>query len=113
MYYVFYILQRIGQQKQVALESTHPSSRNPSRTLDFKDAHAGTVPVFNHQNALTPLAGVTSSYPRQNGLSNGGGNHIANGSTLVGAHSNGSSAVHSGHFSPHSNPASSSAFPYP
>ncbi|KAG0587598.1 hypothetical protein KC19_2G176400 [Ceratodon purpureus] len=100
---------RISQQRQVAPESTHPSSRNPSRTLDFKDANSGTVPVFNHQNALTPLAGVTSSYPRQNGLSNGGGNHTANGSTLAGAHSNGSSAVHS----PRSNPTSNSAFPYP
>jgi hypothetical protein len=85
---MFYILQRIGQQKQVAPESMHPSSRNPSRTLDFKDVHVGTVPVFNHQNLLTPLAGLTSLYPRQNGLSNSGGNHIANGSTLGGAHSN-------------------------
>jgi hypothetical protein len=110
---MFYVLQRIGQQKQVAPESTHPSSRNPSRTLDFKDAHAGTVPAFNHQNLLTPLAGLTSSYPRQNGLSNGGGNHIANRSTLGGAHSNGSSAVDPGHYSPHSNPVSGSSFPHP
>lgn len=110
-----YILQRIGQQKQVSPESTHPSSRNPSRTLDFKDAHAGMVPVFNHQNTLTPSGGVTSLYPRQNGLSNGGGNHTANGNTSVGAgaHSNGSSAGNPGHFSPRSNPASGSAFQYP
>ena len=113
MCYLFYILQKIGQHKQVAPESPHPAPRNPSRTLDFKDAHAGTVPLFNHQNMLTPVASVTSSHPRQNGHSNGGGNHIANGSGLVGAHSNGLSAVEPGYFPPHSNPASSPTFPNP
>jgi len=81
--------------------------------LDFKDGHAGTVPLINHQNALPPLAGVPSPDPRQNGISNGSGNHTPRGSTLVGAHTNGSSAGESGHLFPHLNPPSPSAFPHP
>lgn len=112
--FFFHILQRISQQKKGASESSHPSSHtHPSRALDIKDGHAGTVPLINHQNALPPLAGVPSSYSRLNGISNGSGNHTPPGSALLGVHTNGSSAGESGHLLPHLSSPSTSAFPYP
>lgn len=100
---------RISQQKQDVSENTHPSSWNSSWTLDFKDGHAGTIPLFNLPTSSPP----SSPYPRQNGSSSGNNNHTPNGSKLVGVHSNGSFAGESGRLLPHLNPGSNSPSLYP